>query len=211
MPQPDRFLIGRVTVYPLQHRVQREGLDTRIEPRLMTLLLCLAAKPGAVVTRTNLLDAAWPTGYGTDEGLTKAISELRRALGDSAREARIIETVPKQGYRLVAPVQYQNYTPPAPEHPPVPTLRPTTRRLAPLWSAIVVLAVALAGQWAYLTRDTPTPAQRQIRYHIPLDSTAATRLVETDMVEIDSLFLSTTEGTPVVVRRRVHLPDQLPR
>lgn len=173
MTQPNCFYIGDALVFPHQHRVQRDGQTTRIEPRLMALLMCLAEEPGAVVSRTDLLDATWPEGYGTDEGLTKAISGLRRAFGDSAREARVIETVPKRGYRLVTPVRAHaaeaTAPEPAPERPAHTTSAPHARRMAPLWVTIAILAVALIGQWVYLARDASPLVERQARYHTPLN------------------------------------------
>ena len=214
MTNADCFYLGEVAIHPAQHRVQRNGIAERIEPRLMTLLLRLAAEPGAVISRADLLQAAWPEGCGSDEGLTKAISGLRRALGDNARDARVIETVPKRGYRLVAAVHCLKDSPkPAgvdrpPASPPHGSVRP--KRLSLLWGAIALLAVGLIGQWAYLTQDKPEQIQQRVRVHIPLNGSALSGLSEAPLVDRDSLLMSLggTEGTPMVVRRRVHLPAQ---
>jgi len=76
----------------------------RLRPRLMDVLLRLAASAGEVVTRQALLDDVWPRRLVADEVLSRTIAELRTALDDDAREARYIETLPKIGYRLIAPV-----------------------------------------------------------------------------------------------------------
>ena len=76
----------------------------RLRPRLMDVLLRLAAAPGDVVPRQVLLDDVWPRRLVADEVLSRTIAELRTALADDAREARYIETLPKVGYRLIAPV-----------------------------------------------------------------------------------------------------------
>lgn len=81
-----------------------DGEVIRLRPRLMDVLLRLAAAPGEVVTRQALLDDVWPRRVVADEVLSRAIAELRTALHDDARESRYIETLPKIGYRLVAPV-----------------------------------------------------------------------------------------------------------
>jgi DNA-binding winged helix-turn-helix (wHTH) protein/Tol biopolymer transport system component len=83
--------------------VAGEGV-IRLRPRLMDVLLRLAATPGAVVGRQQLLDDVWPRRAVADEVLSRAIGELRTVLGDDAREARYIETLPKAGYRLIARV-----------------------------------------------------------------------------------------------------------
>jgi DNA-binding winged helix-turn-helix (wHTH) protein len=76
----------------------------RLRPRLMDVLLRLAEAPGEVVPRQVLLDDVWPRRLVADEVLSRTIADLRTALGDDAREARYIETLPKVGYRLIAPV-----------------------------------------------------------------------------------------------------------
>jgi hypothetical protein len=68
----------------------------RLRPRLMDVLLRLAATPGAAVNRQQLLDDVWPRRAVADEVLSRAIGELRTALGDDAREARYIETPASQ-------------------------------------------------------------------------------------------------------------------
>jgi len=70
----------------------------------MAVLECLARGAGEVVTRKELFDTVWPGGVVTDDALTQCIVELRKAFGDSARKAQIIETVPKVGFRLIPPV-----------------------------------------------------------------------------------------------------------
>ena len=195
MPLSDCFRIGTSTVvYPHQNRIQCDNQITRIEPRLMTLLLCLVEEPATVVSRATLLDAVWPEGYGTDEGLTKAISGLRRALGDSARDAQIIETIPKRGYRLVAPVQHPvtDSQVPAPERSPVLSKStPLTRRVAPLWVAVALLAIGLAGQWLYIVQDTPPEVERQLGDHTVLNHTKDIPISTKDSLRTDAFFGST--------------------
>jgi TolB-like protein/Tfp pilus assembly protein PilF len=70
----------------------------------MEVLLCLARHAGETVVKETLFQAVWPDTFVTDDVLTHAILELRRAFDDDARKPRIIETIPKRGYRLVAPV-----------------------------------------------------------------------------------------------------------
>ena len=74
----------------------------RLRPLLMQVLLRLAQEPGAPVTREQLINDVWARKIVNDEVLSRAIAELRLALGDDSREPRYIETLPKVGYRLVA-------------------------------------------------------------------------------------------------------------
>ena len=82
----------------------------------MAVLLELAAAAGGTVDRESLIRAVWPRGFVTDDVLTRCVGQLRKALGDSARTPRFLETVPKTGYRLVAPVRPRTQT--TPEQPP---------------------------------------------------------------------------------------------
>jgi DNA-binding winged helix-turn-helix (wHTH) protein/Tol biopolymer transport system component len=96
--------IGSFAVRAASNELVAGGDVIRLRPRLMDVLLRLAATPGAVVSRQQLLDDVWPRRAVADEVLSRAIGELRTVLGDDAREARYIETLPKVGYRLIAPV-----------------------------------------------------------------------------------------------------------
>jgi len=76
--------------------------EIRIEPRLMHLLCILSENEGKVVSREFLIKEIWNDYGGADEGLTQAISFLRKVIGDQHKE--IIETVPKKGYILHATI-----------------------------------------------------------------------------------------------------------
>jgi DNA-binding winged helix-turn-helix (wHTH) protein/Flp pilus assembly protein TadD len=76
-----------------------------LTPKLLDLLLHLLDHAGALVTKEELLDALWPGANVTDNALTQAVSELRRALGDDAGTPQFIKTVARRGYRFIAPVE----------------------------------------------------------------------------------------------------------
>ena len=71
----------------------------------MLVLVCLAEHAGQVVPKDRLFHAAWPDTAVGDDVLTRAISELRRLFEDDPKQPRVIETIPKSGYRLIAPVE----------------------------------------------------------------------------------------------------------
>lgn len=108
--RPARLRIG-------PYRVDSEALSvvgpagtTTLEPKVMDVLLALAARPGEVIRRSELIEAVWAVEHGGDESLTRAVSILRRALGDVHGQRALIETVPRRGYRLLSEV-----TPDGPE------------------------------------------------------------------------------------------------
>jgi Tol biopolymer transport system component/DNA-binding winged helix-turn-helix (wHTH) protein len=86
-------------------RVTRGGESIRLEPKALELLLFLVANPGRLVTKAEIQDAVWKDTFVTDNALTRLVAQIRKALGDDAREARYIETVPTRGYRFVAPLE----------------------------------------------------------------------------------------------------------
>jgi Tol biopolymer transport system component/DNA-binding winged helix-turn-helix (wHTH) protein len=77
--------------------------SARLEPKAMGVLVELASQPGQVVARQQLLERVWGPEMATDDVLSRAISELRRALGDDSRNPQFIVTVRGAGYRLVVP------------------------------------------------------------------------------------------------------------
>ena len=99
------FRIGEAYhVEPSLNRVTGPGGSLRLEPKVMLVLVCLAEHPGQLVPKDRLLHAAWPDTAVGDDVLTRAISELRRLFEDDPKQPRVIETIPKSGYRLIAPI-----------------------------------------------------------------------------------------------------------
>jgi adenylate cyclase len=100
----EAFSIDNWTVEPALNRMSREGETIHFEPKVMAVLVYLAERPGEPVTRQELDDAVWSGMVVSYDALTGAIQKLRKAFNDDPRRPRIIETLSKKGYRLVAPV-----------------------------------------------------------------------------------------------------------
>jgi len=100
----EAFSIDNWTVEPVLNRMSREGETIHFEPKVMAVLVYLAERPGEPVTRQELDDAVWSGMVVSYDALTGAIQKLRKAFNDDPRRPRIIETLSKKGYRLVAPV-----------------------------------------------------------------------------------------------------------
>ncbi len=101
------FWIGRTCVEPGLNQMTTSGETTAVEHLAMRVLTILAAHPGQPVSREAILESVWAESAPNDEGLTQAICKLRKLLGDSPGESKIIQTVRKIGYRLVAPVSFE--------------------------------------------------------------------------------------------------------
>ena len=139
------FTIGDWVVRPERRCIHQPSKTVRITPKSMAVLLALARADGAVVARNTLLDEVWPGAAVTDDVLTHCIVELRKAFDDSAQNPQFIETIPKRGIRLVAPVARI-------EEEAAP------KRLG-LKSAIAITALVLigvAGVW-YLRQEPLSP------------------------------------------------------
>jgi DNA-binding winged helix-turn-helix (wHTH) protein len=139
------FRLGDLEVRPESGEVIGPRGTVRLRPLLVEILVRLAAEPAEVVRRETLLEEVWPRRMVNDEVLSRAIAELRTALGDDARAARYVETLPKIGYRLAAPVAPVEAT-----APPKPTA-PSPRAASAAWpvaAVVVVLAGAALALWA---------------------------------------------------------------
>ncbi|MEM7186139.1 MAG: winged helix-turn-helix domain-containing protein [Bacteroidota bacterium] len=105
--EPSSFRLGDWTIHPMLNRIapNRGGDPVSLEPQLMKLLLYLVHHRGTLVTKEQLLEAVWEDVIVGDNVLTRAISSLRKALGDHPQEPKYIETISKTGYRLIAEVR----------------------------------------------------------------------------------------------------------
>src|SRR5215469_15603799 len=98
-------------------QLRKNGLKLKLQGQPFEILGMLLAHPGELVTRDYLRESLWPTDtfVDFDHGVNTAINRLREALGDSADNPRFIETVPRRGYRFIAPVE--SVAPPPPSAP----------------------------------------------------------------------------------------------
>ena len=98
------FRLGEFVIHPLHGTATGPDGVHHVAPMAMEVLLCLAKAPGTVVTRRDLLSEVWGDPNQSAEALTRCVSELRHQLGDHRELPAYIQTLPKRGYRLVAPV-----------------------------------------------------------------------------------------------------------
>lgn len=101
---PTTFRIGECVVDPDANRISGPLSTQQIEPKAMQVLCVLADQQGHTVRREALLDEVWAGRVVVDETLTRSVSLLRQAFQSVAGQSSYIQTVPKKGYRLTAPV-----------------------------------------------------------------------------------------------------------
>jgi DNA-binding winged helix-turn-helix (wHTH) protein/TolB-like protein/Tfp pilus assembly protein PilF len=144
---PEDFGVGDWRIRPADNALYRDGARLQLEPKVMALLVHLAAAAGHTLSREQLFQAVWPGVVVGDDTLTQAVIKLRKALGDSAKHPRYIQTVPKRGYRLVAPLHLSSPG----------TCGPPKQRRPWAWAA-ALSALALAGLLlALLLLPEPAP------------------------------------------------------
>jgi len=173
--------------------LRKHGVRVRLQSQPLQMLLALLEHPGEVVTREQMRNRLWPADTFVDfeSGLNTAANRLRMALGDSAELPRFIETLPRIGYRFIAPVQQVRpsrpvlevlppYVPPVSPPPgPAEAAEPPkqqNRNWTRWWmiGGVTVALVAFAG-WASVSlalRNTPHVEFHQITFK-PGDITSA--------------------------------------
>src|SRR5215471_2097363 len=120
-----RIRFGVFEIDSQSGELRRYGLKVKLRDQAFQILSVLLERPGEVVSREELQKKLWPadTFVDFDRGLNKAINHVREALGDSAENPRFIETLPKRGYRFIAPAEEVGVD--STQTTPVPTERET--------------------------------------------------------------------------------------
>lgn len=130
------FRLAAVRFDPTRNEISGPGGRVHLQPQVMDFAVFLAQRPGEVVTRDELIEAVWQGYPGADQSLTNAASKLRQAIEEVGGDRKVLETVPKRGYRLAGAVD------------PVGTSgRSNRRRLA---TAAVVLGAAVVASIVWI-------------------------------------------------------------
>ena len=144
----------------------------RLEARTLRLLMYLANRAGETVGIEELLDQVWSGVVVTQDSVYQAVTALRRLLGDDAKQPTYIVTVPRLGYRLIAPVRAAVEEPASailpPSLPPAPATRATQMRR----SALLGVLVALAGLGFLAWRNSIAPDAKSVAVMPFLDLTS---------------------------------------
>ncbi len=154
--------------------LRKNGIKIRLQEQPFRILEMLLERPGEMVGRDELQKKLWPGGVhlDVDHSINKAVGKLREALSDSADNPRFVETIPRRGYRFIAPVKSVialAHTAAGDDLAPaatIPAAAPAEPRrgnawlwpVAPLGLAIVVGALVLFGLSRTVSRRTPDPA-----------------------------------------------------
>jgi DNA-binding winged helix-turn-helix (wHTH) protein len=138
------FQFGAVTLIPDERRVLKDGRPVSFTPKAFDLLAVLAANPGRLLTKEQLMEAVWPDTVVEESNLAYHVFAIRKALGGSSDADPYIETVPKRGYRFIAPVVRVA----ADGRTPLPGLEATPAAAAKLQTTDLPARAADAERWA---------------------------------------------------------------
>src|SRR5688572_19572757 len=135
------------------YRLERAGIALSLEPKAFNLLVLMIQRPGHLFTKQEIFEALWPDTVVTDHALTRVVAQLRRVLGDEAREARYLETVPTRGYRWIKDVNEVQATVPS-----APATRHEAAVRFPGLAAAFALGLAALGFLSWAGGRQPTAA-----------------------------------------------------
>lgn len=152
-----RLSFGSFEVNAETGELRRNGIHVRLSGQPFQILITLLAHPGEIVTREQLRQEIWAetTFVDFEHGLNAAMNKLRRALGDDAEKPHYIETLPRKGYRFIAPVAVPEGGVPSGGSAQIPGARRPRFLWILAFSAVVVIA-AVAG-WIIGSRNVPAP------------------------------------------------------
>jgi DNA-binding winged helix-turn-helix (wHTH) protein len=145
------------------YKLERGGVPLSLEPKAFNLLVLMVQRPRHLFTKQEIFEALWPDTVVTDHALTRVVAQLRRVLGDEAREARYLETVPTRGYRWVKEVAVADPPVTATESAPAHVTPGTVaaRGIFPGLSAAFALGLIAILFLVWAQRQSPTAASSE--------------------------------------------------
>jgi Tol biopolymer transport system component/DNA-binding winged helix-turn-helix (wHTH) protein len=139
--EPLQYQFDTVEVRPASCEVLRAGSAVSLEPKAFRVLVYLIENRHRAVSKEELIGAIWEGAAVTDNALTRVVAQLRRELGDDARQARYIQTLPTLGYRFVAELKVQ----PGPTAEPEPARKRS--RMALGVAALMLTGIVVLASW----------------------------------------------------------------
>jgi TolB-like protein/DNA-binding winged helix-turn-helix (wHTH) protein/Tfp pilus assembly protein PilF len=175
------YEFGDFRLETAEQRLTRNGSPIPLAPKVFDTLVALVENPGRLLPKYELMQKLWPNTFVEEVSLAQNISQLRKALGDSAGEGQMIQTVAKRGYRFAAPVRVvtagqpsnatillegSSYESPVPEHSrrllPEPAPARWKAVTAAAAAALVIVTVSYLVFSVRIGKATATPAVRSI-------------------------------------------------
>jgi TolB-like protein/DNA-binding winged helix-turn-helix (wHTH) protein len=221
----------------LSGELSKRGRKVILPGQAFEVLRALLARPGELVSREELRATLWPTDVHVDfeRGLNKAVNKVRDVLGDSAEAPKYIETVPRRGYRFIAPIETEpNFAPqsecsasiasyampPGAQEPRTANVRQSNGRSNRRWTAAAAVAailLAVMAVWADRSHNPSAPRLRSIAV-LPLRNLSGdsgqeyfadgmTDELITDLAQIDSLKVVSQTSVMPFKQTKKSLPE----
>ena len=161
-----RFRFGLFEFDVSSDELRRDGSQVRLQSQPAQVLGALLEHAGQVVSREELRLAVWheDTFVDFERGLNFCIAQIRSALNDNAAEPRFIRTIPKRGYQFIAPVERVGESGPVQSSAIPVAVSVSSKKLAGIAIACVLLAVLLVGGYWLKLRMEPSPIVAVLRF-----------------------------------------------
>jgi adenylate cyclase len=161
--QPTLY-IGGWQIDASTYRIGRDGVEKKLEPRSMELLMYLADHPDQVVSRQEIEENVWKGRVVGYDALSGSIVKIRKAFEDTSKKPRIIETIPKAGYRLIAPVLHGEVEQKLFIDKSIRDFKPVVRALA---STVLVAVIAAILIWQPWTPIFEPASETKMQFPLP--------------------------------------------
>jgi DNA-binding winged helix-turn-helix (wHTH) protein/Tol biopolymer transport system component len=203
--QPRHLLeFGRFRLDRTERFLFQDGAAVPLSPRLFDTLLVLVENRGHVVQKNDLMQKVWNDAAVEENNLTQSISSLRKILGDNLEGPKFIETIPKRGYRFVAPVKEITEEEPRDHRPPVTKLSGKEHRgtglpsIAPaiVLGTMLLMLMGLAVMWRTWTRWGRQPQVKEVQ----LTTNSSEASVIAAAISPDGRYLAYADNAGLYVR-----------
>jgi DNA-binding winged helix-turn-helix (wHTH) protein len=107
-PKQEIYEFGKFRLETAERRLLRDGIPLALPPKVFDTLVLLVQNSGRLLSKDELMKGVWPDTFVEEVSLAQNISQLRKALGETAGDGQMIQTVAKRGYRFAVPVRVTN-------------------------------------------------------------------------------------------------------
>lgn len=213
----DPIRIDKWSFVPTTGMLENGSASRRLEHRAAAVLELLSREPGRVVSQAEIIDQVWNGRAVSANSVAVVISDLRRALDDDPKAPRIVETLPKRGYRIIADVTPDQTTSPLPVSPQPSRSRPSWMGRPTALAALLALALILALAWP---RPSPAPDRLSVTISPTVNETgdeayaaltrSVTELLTLELTGQSAFTVATGGSTDLTVHSKLILWDGHP-
>lgn len=173
------MLVGEWTVDRVTGEISRGSESSRLDLRSLRLLLALADRAPQVVSIDELLNHVWPEVTVAPDSVYQAITALRRQLSDNSKQPIYIESLPRIGYRMIAPVScLPESNSASTDEPTVVSAKPASKRIGLLGIGLAALVLILVVSYSFAVKRSSARTTAAVTDAIPQKSIAVLPLLD---------------------------------